>query len=256
MISRQLRDLALFTFKSLLKSGVRLFPLLIGLLFSASVASPQLDQMMKKLGDHGSANSESKVGSGLKEALSIGTSNAVNLTGAPDGFWGNAAIKILMPEKLKPLEKGLRMAGQGPKIDEFELAMNRAAESAAPAAAPIFKKAITSMTFSDAKGILTGGHTAATDYFKRTTSADLTAAFRPEVQEAMSKVGVVQKYDSLTQQMQGFTFGKAQPFDITSYVVSKTLDGIFLMLGREEEKIRTNPAAQVTPLLKQVFGKL
>ena len=114
--------------------------------------------------------SDAKVASGLKEALSVGASKAVQLTGVKDGFYGNRAIKILMPEKLRTLEKGLRMMGQGKQIDEFELSMNRAAESAAPAAEPIFKKAIRNMGFSDAKGILTGGHTAATDYFKRTTS--------------------------------------------------------------------------------------
>lgn len=202
------------------------------------------------------AQSDAKVASGLKEALSVGASKAVELTGVKDGFAANPAIKILMPEKLHTLEKGLRMMGQGKQVDEFELSMNRAAESAAPAAEPIFKKAITNMGFSDAKGILTGGNTAATDYFKRTTSEDLTTAFRPIVEQAMGKTGVTQRYGELTKQMQNVPFGgKVPPFDINSYVVGKTLDGLFLMLGREEERIRTNPAAQVTPLLKQVFGK-
>jgi hypothetical protein len=203
------------------------------------------------------AQGDAKVASGLKEALSIGASKAVQLTGVKDGFAGNTAIKILMPEKLRPLEKGLRMIGQGKQIDDFELSMNRAAESAAPAAEPIFKRAITHMSFSDAHGILTGGNTAATDYFKRTTSEELTAAFRPVVEGAMGKTGVTQRYDELTKQMKNIPFGGQAPtFDINSYVVGKTLDGLFLMLGREEQKIRTNPGAQVTPLLKQVFGKL
>lgn len=181
---------------------------------------------------------------------------AVRLTGVTDGFAGNPAIKIGMPEKLRTLEKGLRMMGQGKQVDEFELSMNRAAESAAPAAEPIFKKAITNMGFSDAEEILMGGNTAATDYFKRTTSEELTTAFRPTVEEAMGKTGVTQRYDELTKQMQKIPFGgKAPAFDINSYVVGKTLDGLFLMLGREEEKIRTNPAAQATPLLKSVFGR-
>ena len=231
--------------------------LAIALIITATAALPQFDKVLQSIGGvKGATQSDSKVASGLKEALSVGTTNAVKLTGVQDGFWGNQAIKILMPDKLKPLEKGLRMMGQGTKIDEFELAMNRAAESAAPAAAPIFKKAITSMSFSDAKGILRGGDTAATEYFKRTTSSDLTTAFRPIVEGAMGKTGVVQKYDGLTKQMQSLTFGKAPAFDLNSYVVGKSLDGLFLMLGREEQKIRTNPAAQVTPLLKQVFGKL
>ena len=217
------------------------------LLMTALIALPQLG---------GVAESDNKVASGLKEALSTGTTKAVELTGVQDGFWGNSAIKILMPEKLHSLEKGLRMMGQGKQVDDFELSMNRAAEAAAPAASPIFKKAITAMSFSDAKGILTGGNTAATEYFKRTTSADLTTAFRPIVEEAMGKTGTVQRYEELTKQMQSMPFGKSTSFDITGYVVGKSLDGLFLMLGREEEKIRTNPAAQVTPLLKQVFGKL
>ncbi len=224
---------------------MRLFLLSLSLFLAASPASPQL----------GVADSDGKVASGLKEALSVGTTKAVQLTGVENGFWGNPAIKILMPEKLKSLDKGLRMIGQGKQVDDFELSMNRAAEAAAPAAGPIFKKAITGMSFSDAKGILTGGNTAATEYFKRTTAADLSIAFKPVVEEAMGKTGAVQRYESLTKQMQSMPFGgKVPQFDLTSYVVGKSLDGLFLVLGQEEEKIRTNPAAQVTPLLKQVFG--
>jgi hypothetical protein len=203
-----------------------------------------------------SVYAQSDVASGLKQALSVGATNAVKLTGVENGYFGNQAIKILMPEKLQPLEKGVRLMGGGPQIDEFVLSMNRAAESAAPAAMPIFKKAIMSMSFSDAQGILTGGNTAATDYFKRTTSPELTTAFRPIVEEAMGKTGVMQKYDGLKDQMQKVPFSKSITFDVTGYVVTKSLDGLFYMLGKEEEKIRTNPAAQVTPLLKQVFGKL
>ena len=158
---------------------------------------------------------DAKVASGLKEALSIGASKAVRLTGVTDGFAGNPAIKIAMPDELKTLEKGLWMMGQGRQVDEFELSMNRAAESAAPAAEPIFKKAIANMGFSDARGILMGGNTAATDYFKRTTSEELTTAFRPTVEEAMGKTGVTQRYDDLTKQMQKIPFGgKAPAFDI------------------------------------------
>jgi hypothetical protein len=229
----------------------------LSMLLTASIASPQLGDVLKGLGGaRGGSSDPSQVASGLKEALSVGTTDAVKVTGVENGYFGNQAIKILMPEKLKTLEKGVRMMGGGQQIDDFELSMNRAAESAAPAAAPIFRKAITGMSFSDAKGILSGGNTAATDYFKRTTSADLTSAFRPIVEDAMSKTGVVQKYEGLTKQMQSMPFSKSISFDITGYVVGKSLDGLFYMLGKEEEKIRTNPAAQVTPLLKQVFGKL
>lgn len=134
------------------------------------------------------------------------------------------------------------------------MSMNRAAEKAAPAAGGIFKNAISAMTFEDASGIVKGGNTAATEYFKRKTSDQLTTAFRPIVESSMNETGVVQKYQSLTGSLNSLPFGKPATFDINSYVVSKSLDGLFYVLGQEEQKIRTNPAAQVTPLLKQVFG--
>jgi uncharacterized protein DUF4197 len=162
---------------------------------------------------------------------------------------------ILMPEKLRAVEKGLRMAGMGAKIDEFELSMNRAAEKAAPTARGIFKDALMQVTFDDARKILTGGNTSATEYFKAKTSEKLSAAFRPSVESAMDDTGVVRQYKQLTGGLQSIPFGRSQSFDINDYVVSKTLDGLFYMLGQEEKKIRTDPAAQITPLLKQVFGK-
>ena len=160
-----------------------------------------------------------------------------------------------MPEKLRTVEKGLRLAGMGGKIDEFELSMNRAAEKAAPAARGIFKDALTHMSFDDARKILTGGDTSATEYFKAKTSDKLTAAFRPTVEEAMADTGVVTQYNQLMGSVSALPFGRSASFDITGYVVGKTLDGLFYMVGQEEKKIRTNPAAQVTPLLKEVFGK-
>lgn len=214
-------------------------------------AEAQLDKIFKGLG----GPSDAKAASGLKEALSVGTDRAVDLTGALDGFFKNEAIKILMPEKLRAVEKGLRMAGLGPKIDEFELSMNRAAEKSAPAARAIFKDAVTQMTFADARRILTGGDTAATDYFKTKTSERLIAAFRPTVESAMAETGVVQQYNKLASGLPALPFGRGQSLDITGYVVGKTLDGLFIMLGKEEKKIRSDPAAQITPLLREVFGK-
>ena len=221
----------------------------------AVTANAQFDKIISGIGKPGN-QSDAKTSSGLKEALAIGTEHAVDLTGTPDGFFKNEAIKILMPEKLRMAEKGLRMAGMGGKIDEFELSMNRAAEKAAPAARGIFKDALTQMTFDDARKILTGGNTSATEYFKSKTSANLTTAFKPTVESAMEETGVVQQYKHLSGNIPTVPFGggRAQSFDITDYVVGKTLDGLFFMLGEEEKKIRTNPAAQVTPLLKEVFG--
>jgi hypothetical protein len=220
----------------------------------AQPGNAQLDKIIGGLGNRGNP-SDSQTASGLKEALKIGTDHAVDLTGTTDGFFKNEAIKILMPEKLRTVEKGLRMAGMGAKIDEFELSMNRAAEKAAPAARGIFKDALTQMTFDDARRILTGGNTSATEYFKTKTSERLTVAFRPTVESAMANTGVVTQYKQLTSGLQSLPFGRSQGFDITQYVVGKTLDGLFYMLGQEEKKIRTDPAAQITPLLKQVFGK-
>ncbi len=219
----------------------------------AVTANAQLDKILSGIGkvdNHG----DSKTSSGLKEALQIGTEHAVDLTATPDGFFKNEAIKILMPEKLRMAEKGLRMAGMGGKIDELELSMNRAAENAAPAARGIFKDALTQMTFDDARKILTSGNTSATEYFKSKTSASLATAFKPTVESAMDQTGVVQQFKHLSGNIPTLPFGRAQSFDITDYVVGKALDGLFLMLGKEEKKIRTNPAAQITPLLKEVFG--
>jgi hypothetical protein len=198
---------------------------------------------------------DSKVASGLKEALRVGTENAVKLTGRRDGYFANDAIKILMPGSLRPFEKGLRAIGYGPKLDDFILSMNRSAEAAAPSARKIFGDALLSMSFDDARKILSGGDTAATDYFKNKTSAQLTAAFRPVVEKTMSANGVARQYNDLLGQAQSIPFIKSQKLDITQYVVSKALDGLFYTLGREEKKIRKDPVARTTSLLKDVFGR-
>ena len=198
--------------------------------------------------------STSKITAGLKEALRVSTGNAVASTGKPDGFLKNEAIKILLPDKLATIGKGMRMLGMGGPVDELEVGMNRAAEQAAPKAKPIFLSALKKMSFDDARKILTGGDTAATDYFKRTSSAELTTAFSPIVHQSMQNVGVVKKYDSFVQSAPGVS-ALGGSFNLDKYVVGKTLDGLFYMLGQEEQKIRKNPVAQTTSLLKQVFGR-
>lgn len=226
------------------------------LLLTAHPASAQLDKFLKGLGIlQPSGLSETKIASGLKEALRIGTENAVHLTGRLDGYFLNQAIKILMPEKLRTMEKTLRAVGFGPQLDEFVLSMNRAAERAAPAAKQIFWNAITQMTFEDARKILSGHETAATEYFKTKTTDQLTIAFKPIVDQAMNEVGVTRQYKELTGKFQTIPFVKSETFDLDQYVVGKALDGLFYMVGEEEKKIRTNPAARVTDLLKEVFGK-
>jgi hypothetical protein len=224
------------------------------ILMGGLVAHAQIPDALKHLGGGRTSGENGQMASGLKEALEIGTKNTVSLTGKPDGFFGNEAIKILLPEKLGVVEKGLRLAGQGHLVDDFVLSMNRAAEKAAPAANSIFQDAIKQMTFADARSILTSGDTAATNYFKEKTSDQLRVAFRPPVKSAMEQAGVTQRYKAMTGQLSSMPFAHAPSFDLDEYVVTKTLDGLFYVLGQEEKKIRTNPAAQVTPLLRQVFG--
>ncbi len=228
----------------------------ITIFLTALPASAQIDRIFKGLGlGQQSEMSDAKIGSGLKEALKIGTENTVNLTGRQDGYFLNQAIKILMPEKLRNLEKGLRAVGYGPQVDEFVLSMNRAAEQAAPFAKQIFWDAVGEMTFEDARKILSGHETAATDYFKSKTTDKLTVAFRPVVDREMNEVGVTRQYKELVGRFQAIPFVKSESFDIDHYVLTKALDGLFHVLGEEERKIRTNPAARVTDLLKEVFGK-
>ena len=230
--------------------------LAFGLLVAVAVSQAQnpWDKIWTGLGKNRGLSNDT-VTSGIKEALRIGSGNAVSLNGRVDGYFKNAAIKILMPEKLKPIEKGLRMAGQSRQVDEFVLSMNRAAEKAAPFAKDIFWGAIKRMTFSDATRILKGGDTAATDYFRGATTEELTTAFQPIVTESMESIGVTRQYKALAGRYNALPFVKSQAFDLDRYVVDKALDGLFYVLAEEERKIRTDPAARVTDLLRTVFGK-
>ena len=231
-----------------------------GVLLACCAAQAQLDQILNKLETTspssslpGMALSNDKIAGGLKEALTKSTGTAVASTGRVDGYFKNQAIKILLPSQLQTVGKGMRMMGMGAQLDELELAMNRAAEQAAPAAKQIFINAITKMSFDDARKILSGGNTAATDYFKKTSSTELTQAFTPIVHQSMENVGVVKQFDAVAQNsMAGPLLGN---FNLDSYVVGKALDGLFYTLGQEEKQIRTDPAAQTTTLLKEVFGR-
>ncbi len=231
--------------------------LILAMLLNPVVGLAQWGDLIKKgLGVGGKSGlSEAKIGNGLKEALKVATQNTVNLTGQKDGYFANQAIKILMPKKLGRLEKPLRMVGYGPQVDEIVLSMNRAAERAAPSAKKIFGDAVAQMTFDDAKKVLNGGDTAATDYFKGKTTDKLTAAFRPVVEKSMNEVGVTRKYKEMVGRYEAIPFSKDIAFDPDQYVVEKAMDGLFYVLGQEEKKIRSNPAARVNDLLKEVFGK-
>jgi hypothetical protein len=197
---------------------------------------------------------DSQVVGGLKEALTIGTGNAVSLVSLKDGYFANQAIKILMPEKIQKVADALGQVGYQKEVDEFVLSMNRAAERAAPQAKSIFVSAIQEMSFEDAKKILNGGDTAATEYFKGKTRGRLTEAFKPIISSSMNEVGATRNYKEMMGKYTALPFMKAEPLDLDQYVTNKSLDGLFIMVGQEEKKIRTDPAAQVTDLLKAVFG--
>ena len=235
----------------------KIWAMFLLLMLMASPASAQFDKVLKGLGSAlggGGGLSDAKIGSGLQEALKVGTENAVFQTSAIDGFFLNKAIKILMPKQIQSIEQPLRLVGFGPQIDDFVLNMNRAAEKAVPFAKEIFWDAIGQMTFDDARKILNGRDTAATDYFKAKTSKKLHTAFRPPVENVMNQVGVTRQYNDLMGSYQNVPFAKSITFDIHQYVTEKATDGIFYVVAQEEKKIPTNPAARVSDLLKEVFG--
>jgi uncharacterized protein DUF4197 len=196
---------------------------------------------------------QSQIAEGLKQALTIGTQNSVNRLSAVDGFFANAAVKILMPPEAKNVEKTLRTFGLGSLVDRTVLSLNRAAEDAAKSATPIFVDAIKQMTITDALGILQGGDFAATNYFKEKTTASLTAAFSPVISKSLNKVDATKYWSDMFTAYNKFS-AKKVPTDLTAYVTQKAIDGIFYEVGLEEQKIRKDPAARVTDLLKQVFG--
>jgi uncharacterized protein YpmB len=233
------------------------FIILFVLVFAASLSEAGfLDNIMKNIGLSSQQGLDDKtVISGLKEALSVGTDKAVKEVSSIDGYLANQAIKILMPEKIQKVADILAKVGYQKQVDDFILSMNRAAEKAAPQATSYFADAIKEMTFEDAKEILNGGDTAATDYFKSKTFDKLYNAFRPAVSSSMNDVGVTRSYKNMMDKYTSLPFVKEEALDLDHYVTNKSLDGLFYMIAREEEKIRTDPAARVTDLLKKVFQK-
>lgn len=196
-----------------------------------------------------------EIAGGLKEALAKGVSNAVTQLGKDGGFLNNLAVRIPMPENLQKIEKALRAVGQGQMADEFVATINHAAEQAVPQAAEVFGNAIKAMTVDDARAILTGPKDSATQYFRKTSEAQLREKFLPIVKGATEKTGVTVAYKNL--------IGKAGPAatllgkdagDLDGYVTQKSLDGLFHMIAIEEVRIRENPVARTTALLQKVFG--
>lgn len=191
----------------------------------------------------------------LREALTIGTRNAVQNVARVDGYFGNEMIRILLPERIQRVADMAGAIGFQPQVDHLVLTMNRAAEAAAPKAVDLFVAAIRQMTFEDARGILEGGDTAATDFFRRKTSPQLYAAFKPVVTASMDQVGVARAYRDLITPLESMPMFQTERLDLDHYVTNKALDGLFVMVAREEHKIRTDPAARVSDLLRKVFGR-
>ena len=240
------------------------FSALIFFSFSLSAqkdSSNKLGGLFKKANSILSKNSSSASGlssdevvSGLKEALSLGAQKSTDKLSATDGFFKDAAVKILLPKQVRDIESKMRMFGMGKLVDNAELSMNRAAEDASKSAAPIFLSAIKRMSITDALNILRGTDTAATAYLRRTTTLQLTNAFMPIVEESLKKTDANKYWKDVFTTYNRFS-SKPVDTDINSYVTGKALDGIFYYVAQEEVNIRQNPAGRVTDILKKVFAK-
>ena len=194
--------------------------------------------------------------SGLKQALTDGSAAAVGLLGKENGFFGNPKVKIPLPPALEKVEGALRMMGKKQQADDLVLAMNRAAEAAVPEAKALLVDAVKKMSVQDAKGILTGGDTAATDYFRRTTQGQLTQRFLPIVKKATDRVGLAQQYNSLAGQGASFGLVGKDESTVESYVTKKALDGLYLMIAEQEKQFRQNPMGAASGIVQKVFGAL
>ncbi|HMH21026.1 MAG TPA: DUF4197 domain-containing protein [Puia sp.] len=207
-----------------------------------------------KGGKSGSLSSDDIV-AGLKEALNQGTKKSADKLSAVDGFFKDAAVKILLPPEAVKVEKTLRSVGLGKEVDDAIESLNRAAEDAAKSAAPIFLDAIKKMTVQDGVNILKGADTAATGYLRKSTTVELTNAFRPVIDVSLQKTGATKYWKTVFESYNKLptTFNKVNT-DLPSYATAKALDGVFFYVAQEEKNIRKNPAAQVTDILKKVFG--
>jgi hypothetical protein len=200
--------------------------------------------------------SNAEASQGLKLALEKGAGAAVDLLGRPDGFLANPKVRIPLPGYLNDAAKFMRTLGQGKRIDELVTSMNRAAEAAVPMGRDLLVNAVKSMNVGDAKKILTGGPTSVTDFFAGKTRAPLAVKFLPVVTQATEKVGLAAQYNSIAGKAAGMGLVKKEHASIQSYVTGKTLDGLYLMIGEEEQKIRQDPVGSGSAVLKKVFGTL
>ncbi len=200
--------------------------------------------------------SNADAAAGMKEALIQGAGKAVGKLGVVDGFLGNPAVKIPLPDSVQRAERVMRMFGMGKQADEVILRMNRAAEAAVPEAKVLLVNAVKQMSVADAKNILTGGDDAATQYFRKTTSAPMAEKFLPIVQKAMADVQLAQQYNKFAETGAKYGLVKKEQANLEQYVTQKALDGVYLMMAEEEKAIRKDPMKQASSLLKKVFGSL
>jgi hypothetical protein len=221
----------------------------LGLLASLFISSAAGAQSLASLSNQDAV-------AGLKDALTQSAGKAVSQLGTADGFLGNAKVKIPLPDSIKRVESGLRMVGMGKQADELVVSMNRAAEMAVKEATPILTDAVKKMSVQDAKGVLTGGDDAATQYFRRTTSDQLTQRFLPIVKKMTAKVQLAEKYNNLAGQAASFGLVSKEDANIDSYVTRKALDGLFLVIAEQERAIRKDPVGSATGMAKKVFGML
>ena len=245
----------LFTFASIINLQAQGLKGLLNKVTKDSTQHSTLDKLISaKPSTNKEALSAATIARGLKEALEKGTERGTEKLSAADGFFKDAAIKILMPDEAKKAEQKLRSIGLGSQVDNAIESMNRAAEDASKSAAPIFVNAIKQMSIQDAVGILKGSDFAATDYLKNKTTAELTTAFRPVIEQSLTKVDATKHWNTVFTNYNRFSMNKVNP-DLAAYVTEKALAGIFHEVALQEQKIRKDPVAQTTDLLRQMFGK-
>jgi hypothetical protein len=228
---------------------------ILPLLFALFCSCDTLSQVAKTTTQQSSGNPTTlDINNGLKQALELATGKSSDQLSAVNGFFGNAAVKILFPPEAQKVEKTLRNIGLSKLADNVILSLNRAAEDAAVQAKPIFVDAIKQMTLTDVTNILLGNQDAATQYFKRTTTLQLSSKFKPVIQTSLNKVGATKYYADAAAAYNKVPFvSKVNP-DISDYVTQKAIDGLFVEIAQEELNIRQNLGARSTPLLQKVFG--
>lgn len=223
----------------------------------SSCAQIKLDQAIKDINNTvsgGGSLSNADIIKGLKEALTVGSRNSANKASVTDGYFKNTLIKIPFPKEAEKVESTVRSLGMNKQVDDFVMSLNRAAEDAAKKAAPVFVNAITKMTINDGVSILKGNNDAATQYLKRTTSTELKNQFKPIVQTSLNTVQVTKYWTPVISTYNKIPFVTQMNPNLEEYVTQKAIDGLFTLVAQEELKIRKDPAARVSDILKKVFG--